>query len=121
MMIMDYALTLNLTTLQLWQINECRLYLQVLTISDLSTACGTHILPEVFKGRRNPDRISTLHWPTTQRPTAWASWKRFLQHISSGTKLEQSLGSWTKVPHQKWRWFYNPTADTIYYCKGQDD
>jgi hypothetical protein len=121
MMIMDYALQLNFCALQLQQINSCCVYLQVLTISDIATASGTHLSPHILKGRRDPDRHSTLHWPNTRRPKIWAPWKLFLQHISSGTKLEQRLGSWIKQPHQQWQWFYNPTSDIIYHRKGIDE
>jgi hypothetical protein len=114
-MIMDFALQLNLNTSQLRQINACRLYLQVLTFSDISTAEGTHILPNIFQGRRSHDRVSTLKWPTTRRPTSWAAWKLFLQFISSGTKLENCLGSWTATPHQQWKWFYEPHTNRVYH------
>jgi hypothetical protein len=91
-MLMDRALHLNLSTAQLRQINACQLYLQVFTISDISNAAGTHILNNVIKGRRTDDRKSKLNWPVTRRPTTWAAWKHLLQHISSGSKLERSLG-----------------------------
>jgi hypothetical protein len=85
--IIDTALTFNLTNLQLRQINTCRIYLQVITISDITTANGRYILPHIVKGQQSEDRISKLHWPKTCRPTHWVAWKRFLQYISSGIIL----------------------------------
>jgi hypothetical protein len=116
-MIMDHALTLNFTPPQLRQINSCRIYLQVLTISDISTASGTHILPNILRGRRTEDRVSELNWPVTQRPANWAAWKRFLQHVSSGGRLYCHLGAWTSSPYQKWCWFYNPYNDQVYHLR----
>lgn len=114
-MILDHALQLNFNTLQLRQLNACRMYLQVLTISDISTADGNHVLPNIFQGRRTSDRVSTLNWSITRRLMSWVAWKLFLQHISSGTKLEKSLGSWIRIPHQQWSWFYNPIRDVVYH------
>jgi hypothetical protein len=112
--IIDAALTLNLTTSQIRQINACRIYLQVITISDISTVDGRYILPHILKGLRSKERISNLRWPTTYRLTHWAAWKLFLQYISSGTKLDRNLGIWLAEPHQQWKWFYNPTENAIY-------
>jgi hypothetical protein len=109
-MILDHALTLQFTTQQLRQINASRIYLQVLTISDITTADGTHIIT----GQRARDRVSNLHWPNIRRPTSWAAWKVFLASISTNGKLRNSLGSWTGTPHKTWTWYYNPGKEVIY-------
>jgi hypothetical protein len=41
-------------------------------------------------------------------------WKLFLQYISSGLKLDRSLGIWLAEPHQQWTWFYNPMENAVY-------
>jgi hypothetical protein len=107
-MILDHALTLNFTTQQLRQLNDCRMYLQVLTLSDITTADGKYLLPNIIRGYRTDDRPSTLNWPNTCRPTSWAAWKLYLQHIGSGVKLKRQLGAWIHLPHQQWLWFYEP-------------
>jgi hypothetical protein len=119
-MIIDTAMQFNLTMQQLHQINTCQMYLQVITISDISTADGTRLLPDIIKGKRIEDRVSNLQWPVTCRPTIWASWKLFLQHISSGGKLENQLGRWIDTPHQKRQWFYDPTLDNVYHQTNAD-
>jgi hypothetical protein len=80
------------------------MYLQVITISDISTADGKYVLPNILLGHRTEDRASTLKWPTTSRPTQWAAWKLLLQHIGSGAKLEKQLRPWKNNPHQEWTW-----------------
>jgi hypothetical protein len=101
-MIMDLATQFNLSVVQIKQLNNCRLYLQVLMLSDITEADGIHILPNMFKGRKTDDRISNLQWPNTCKPKSWAVWKLFLHYISSGTKLENRLGKWTDTTHQEW-------------------
>jgi hypothetical protein len=119
-MLFDQALSLNFTTLQLRQINECRMYLQVIIVSDISTADGKYILPHIYKGKRSTDRISSLHWPATRRPVTWAAWKLFLQHISLGPKLENALGKSIATPHQMWTWFHDPITDVVYHRMAND-
>jgi hypothetical protein len=113
-MILDHAFTLQFTTQQLRQINACRLYLQVLTISDITTADGTCILPRIMAGQRACDRVSNLHWPNVRRPTSWAAWKVFLASISANGKLRNNLGSWIGAPHQTWTWYFDPGKEVIY-------
>jgi hypothetical protein len=120
-MLMDLAMNLNLSTLQLKQINAFRLYLQVLTISDISTATGSHILSNIIRGRKTEDRLSRLHWPATRRPTSWVAWKLLLQHLSSGGRLDRRLGPWRATPHQQWSWYYNPTLSRVYHRTGDNE
>jgi hypothetical protein len=49
-MLMDIALDLGLPPVSLRKINNCRLYLQVLTVSDISTADGRYLLPSAIEG-----------------------------------------------------------------------
>jgi hypothetical protein len=53
MFLMDYFLSCNLKTNVLRILNRCRLYLQVLTLSDITSADGTYILPAVKNGEKN--------------------------------------------------------------------
>jgi hypothetical protein len=100
--IMDEILTYNFSSQQLILINNCCLYLQVILISDITTADGKFILSSVQKGQRPKDRPSNLYWPRQEKPPAqaWNLWNTALSHISTRHKLHQSLGSWLKVLHQ---------------------
>lgn len=51
-------------------INRCRIYLQVITISDITSADGTYILPEVKLRKRPFGRKSTLEWPNQGQPSS---------------------------------------------------
>jgi hypothetical protein len=59
--------------------NNCRLYLQAVTIADLSTACGTRLDPFLLQGRTSL-LSSTTSWITINqaRPNkaAWRKWRR---------------------------------------------
>jgi hypothetical protein len=112
--LMEVALSYQFNHHQLREINSCRVYLQVITISDITDAAGIRILPSAFLGHRDPSRPSSLHWPAWQRPSSWTSWRRLLQHISTRGRLLQELGQWLTPSHQEWQWFHDTSQDVVY-------
>ena len=116
-MLMDIALQFNFTIEKLRQINLCRLYLQVLSIADITAANGRTLLQEVIQGSRVQHHTSSLHWPSLQRPSNWSAWRILLQHLVQGNTLKSPFGKWIDNPHQQWEWFYNPTNDILYQCQ----
>lgn len=47
-------------------INHCRVYLQVLVLSDLVLADGSHVIPPFLRGNHLIARSSTLAWLNNQ-------------------------------------------------------
>lgn len=82
--LMDVIIQYNFTPKQLQHINHCRLYLQVILLSDITSADGKHVLHTVQSGFRPKDRSSNLHWPRQEKPpeVAWDLWRTALDHIS---------------------------------------
>ncbi len=74
--IMEEFLALKIIDKILHSLNKCRIYLQVLTMSDISTADGKMILPEVKKGEKPFYRCSILTWPIQEMPSKedWEHW-----------------------------------------------
>lgn len=60
-LLMDKCMKYNLTSSQLHLIYYCRLYLQVLLLSDITIADSWHKLTSIFKGSRAAHGTSTLH------------------------------------------------------------
>jgi hypothetical protein len=114
--IMDAAVQYNFTAQQLKQINFCRMYLQVIMLSDIVDASGTRILSSVFHGTIDVTHSSKLHWPAWQCPTSWTSWKQLLTHLSTRGRLHQELGPWIAPTHQEWQWFQDSSQDVVYHC-----
>jgi hypothetical protein len=87
------------TDRQIRQVNYCRLFLQVRTVSDLATALGTHIAISLFGGQPSVlSSQSTEHEIRQERPNtaAWAVWWKAcsLWCDTKAGKLHQPLGSW---------------------------
>ena len=67
------------TPKQVCLIHYCRLYLQVLTLSDITLANGTHLDPAIHQGTKSLLSSNTrLHHFRQDRPSpaAWKQWKR---------------------------------------------
>jgi len=56
LLLMDYFIALRLQPAVLGTLNRCRVYLQVLTLSDITSADGSYILPEANLGQHAPTR-----------------------------------------------------------------
>lgn len=86
--IMPYALQGSYTLTEFLHINNCRLYLQCMYISEITNDYGTHILPTCISPiidniHINPSSTSKLQWPQQDLPPpiAWNTWKKFLSTI----------------------------------------
>ncbi len=114
--LMDYFVSLHLKPKLLRVLNRCRIYLQVIYLSDVCSADGSHILCPYKHGHRLPARTSALDWPYQPRPpaTAWKQWISTLQHLESNNKLIKCLGNWVNSSHQQWEHFLSPTTSTLY-------
>jgi hypothetical protein len=107
----------NFSPIQLRHLNNCRIFLQVLTLSDITSADGKYILPTALKGERTQEQTSTLHWPRQDSPTelSWDLWRLALSHISTHSKLLRPLGPWTGNPHQTWTWYIDSDTKVVYW------
>ena len=76
--IMEDFLLLAPTKMELILLNQCRLYLRVTTLSDITSTNGTNLRQNIWEGT-TPQPSPTL-WPRQNRPSAnaWQIWRRFL-------------------------------------------
>ena len=101
-------------------INQCRLYHQVVTLSDVATADGETIDSRYLESKRNSDRVSSLRWPNQGKPSpeAWRQWRRALLYLQADGKLRYPLGEWVGRPHQKWSWMFRVDDRRLYFVQG---
>ena len=99
-------------------LNRCRLFLQVTTLSDCSTTCGSFLLDNILNGEINSLAPQRYSWPAQQRPpeSDWHMWRgalRTLLNPYEGTRLSRPLGEWLSPPSE-WQWFFCPALDRVY-------
>jgi hypothetical protein len=111
---------------QLKLLNLCRLYLQILLLSDLTTGDGKQLDRQLMY-KKQPFQIhSRYRWPPAHKPNnhCWRFWhdallQCFVQdHHQAPFCLQEPLGSWTTVP-QEATTFYSSAFDSVYVKKTQ--
>lgn len=100
------------------------MYLQVLTVCDISTATGNRLAPGIDEGLVTLwSGISTFHKTYQAKPNkaSWKVWKRALRLFSADNgRLLVPLQHWIPPPnqqHQQWPVYFDPTTDFILFRK----
>jgi hypothetical protein len=112
---MDIFLAEGYKDEELLQLNRCRVYLNLLFLSDMATANGRGI-ERVLLGPGGYGWVGSSYvWPR-EEPTKgdWSLWVEFWTHYTRrGLILSNPLGKWTGTTHRTWQWYYNRQADVI--------
>ena len=108
------------TDSQLTLINYCRLYLQAITLSDITTLNGSRLDKHKLKGKWSSySSTSTIHKVVQQRPneSAWSQWRKACKMFTTNGKLHTPLGRWI-VPEStsrtQWPAYYSSREDQFY-------
>jgi hypothetical protein len=114
--LMEYFMAQCLSIKELQVLNAFRQYLQVIMLSDITSADGTYIIPEAKAGLPIQLRTSSLQWPVQGRPNtqSWALWRRELSYLEERGKLSKPLGRHISSSHQTWESHFDPSTATLY-------
>ena len=104
------------------RLNACCIFLQVITLADITDGSGTHILPSSLQGIRHNDMRSSYMWPHQIRPSpeAWRVWRKTLCTqfctTSASNRLLRPLGIWQHNGplHQKWTFFVDLSSNHLF-------
>ena len=118
--IMDLVLQSNLFTAEaICQINYCRLYMQAITISDITTASGTRLFDGINRGL-DVEWSSTTKWHSTNQAkpntASWKLWSQALTLFSKAGALINPLRQWLVCPESQrrsWPFYYDPSTDDL--------
>lgn len=104
-------------TKDMMALNRCRLYLKVLTLSDIASANRRYILPEVKLGQPLTHRTSTLSWPDQDPPIKadWNLWAYHLAFLETRGRLTVPLGDWISPSHLIWHYHAEPDSGIVTY------
>jgi hypothetical protein len=104
------------------QLNDCRKYLRVLTLADITTADGTKLLPSIWQGTPPPQTWHKYEWPRRPPSLSSAHWRLWREALSSSCLIPSAnnhllanrLGRWLVDPSQHWNWLYHRPTKTLY-------
>jgi hypothetical protein len=107
------------------KLNECRMFLNAVTISDIATANGKELALHAWNGTREDRGPSTYQWPRIQDSLLqehWKQWQRaiasvFLLHDHSRV-LDTPLLEWNTGELRQWKWHFSQTEDQLYAKEG---
>ncbi len=120
---MDHFISQRYTKAELLLLNQCRLYLQVLSLTDICSADGREIAVPIYEGQKLSDKRSQSTWPEQQRPgkEAWMSWRAALECLSASSISQRPLGKWLSQPHQQWFWYMDPHTSVLFHHPNKED
>ena len=116
---MDILVSRNTITPQdLCSFNRVRCYMQVMSLSDITTADGKRIGATYYNGIKTTK--SKWNWHKEQ-PTSkdFEIWRKLLDSLKGiGTLLLSPLGVWLQLPHHNIEWLFDTKTDYLYKCGG---
>ena len=124
MFVMDIALNSKIFgPSALRRINYCRMYLNVLFLSDITSPNGKCIDKAAYVGDRQALQSyevgDSIH-QAKPNEKAWTEWQKCLQllcHRNRSHTLKEPLGAWIVPPHEyarDWALLYSATEDAVY-------
>ena len=101
---------------QLQRLNLCRIFLKVVTVSDIATGCGMFISTSAWNGKVDGTRSERYDWPNQGEPSArdWDLWRSALQVslCSRQRVLQRRLGRW--FANASARWYYDERSEQLF-------
>jgi len=116
---MEFFLQAGFRSDELATLNQCRMFLHVILLSDICNGVGTVIKNQCWSGT-HPANHYNYHWPQTQKPMRrdWELWQRGLsQGLNLGRqgKLAIPLGKWVNRMYTMNGWFTDPLGEQLYH------
>jgi hypothetical protein len=109
---------------ELKSLNNCRMHIQAVCLSDLCTAGGRQITDMVMDVQLNPYRSSLFSWPRSHRPSLQRRrlWQSALQKVSCRSTESQLLYHpllpFSTTALQTWQWSYSPAEQRLFSPNG---
>ena len=118
--IMEVFASWNIKKKEMKAINRCRIYLQVIYVSDITKYDGRTIVQDALEVQQF--RRSTLQWSRQIRPIKADrnTWNKYISKLCfNGNELITTLGMWINPSHQTWK--YMESTDGLYLLRYEDN
>ena len=122
--LMDLALEIFDDPCDLTRINHCRLFLDVVTMSDIATETGDCMDSNVLVGEK-PASVNKglLIFQADPGGEAWLMWDKFMDAIASDGVPHRPLGQWLDTGQKlrrDWQWHCSVDQDLVFesHCDG---
>ena len=126
--IMERAIRMDLTLIQMRRINSVRMYLGIMYLSEICNIEGDSLVLGIDNNSHNQEYYTTrLQKPKQNTPNtrSWTLWRRVIVSFTTNDKkLKRKLGKWSKKHSNAGIWKSYTTADknNVYnLCKDMDN
>jgi hypothetical protein len=96
-------------------LSRCRGSLEIIFLSDMTTADGRYLEQFVFDPG---SKVARSKYKIPQESPAkrdWDAWFDFWHdYTATGDKLHTPLGAWLTPTHMRWLWYYNSPTDDLH-------
>ena len=108
----------HFTDLQLRLVNQCRIFLRLMYLSDMVSGDGKCIEECFLQGQMPVDRKSMWQWSYQNKPSteAWVQWRRALSLAwnidATNRTCSPTLGRWRPQKYMNMTWFFSFDSNT---------
>jgi len=96
-------------------LSRCRGSLDIIFLSDMTTADGRYLEQFVFDPGCKVERSKYKFPCKSPAKKDWDAWFNFWhKYTATGDKLHTPLGAWLTPTHRRWLWYYNRAADNLH-------
>jgi len=122
--LMNRFITTGYRDSDLAALNQCRMHLHVIFLSDICNGHGMAIEPQFWMGNGVSDAHS-YNWPRSHKPGPhqWLLWQQALTcawNIGKSQQLPIPLGRWRWLTREENGWFTNDDGTQLYQRKSQE-
>ena len=112
--IMQVIMRAGYTSDEVKRINRVRVSMQALFMSDILTASGHVIAPDILSPRPRGETRSSMRWPN-EHPTSsdMTLWRNAMQAICPSKCLGQGVGRFVNETHRIWKWLHRTRDDGL--------
>jgi hypothetical protein len=108
------------------KLNECRMFLKTVCLSELVTADGERIEEWAWNGTTKPQSLNQYQWPRMQTKLSnshWNLWRQglarcFVLPSSPERKLRNRVGKIHLDMYDSWSWFYSEQEERVFHREG---
>jgi len=113
--IMDIMIREGISGLDLRRLNQCRIAMKAIFLSDIATAGGRYLERWVLGDKIG--RNSKYKFPREEPSSKdWDLWDEFWSAwLRRDNTMPVSLGKWTAPSHQSWTWFHEPHNNSLWH------
>jgi hypothetical protein len=99
-------------------LSRCQGSLEIIFLSDMTTADGRYLEQFVFDPGSKVARSKYKFPRESPAKKDWDAWFNFWHnYTATGDKLHTPLGAWIAPTHRSWIWYYNSSTDDLHRIK----